>query len=149
MLAGISAATSPVLYLTGLSGKYNDRFIACKYNGEIYKGKNYDDYQYGDTYFENIPTAAIKNGKPGILCEDGTFFEEEGESLSNEHVIFSDSNWRSYFYQQNKAFRTALTWAIIISIISIVIFWLYMASSRRNRKRLFKDVGEIIIKANQ
>ncbi len=38
---------------------------------------------------------------------------------------------------------------LIYAWVTITILILYSASSRRNRKRLFKDVGEIIIKANQ
>lgn len=38
---------------------------------------------------------------------------------------------------------------LIYAWVTITILVLHSASSRRNRKRLFKDVGEIIIKANQ
>lgn len=158
VLAGISTVAYPILY-DEIHNPHSHRnfFYAYEYNGEIYKGERFS--KYGEwrieaedgyqNYFGNLSTAAIKNGTPGFLCEDGTFFEEVGESFEDDWINVFHSSEDAVRHQRKTAHNSALVETIVISITSIVIFWLYMASSRRNRKRLFKDVGEIIIKANQ
>lgn len=158
VLAGISVGAYPILY-DEIHDPNSSRnfFYAYEYNGEIYKGERYSKYgewlieaEYGyQNYFGNLSTAAIKNGTPGILCEDGTFFEEKGTSFKDDWISVFDSREDAKRHQHKTVHNSALVGTIVISITSIVILWLYLASSRRNRKRLFKDVGEIIIKANQ
>jgi flagellar basal body-associated protein FliL len=149
VLAGISIATYPVLSETYVFGAHDERFCAYRYNGEIYKGDAISRFKPWIKYqdcFGYLDTAVIENGTPGVLCEDGKFFEVKRQLFSNGRVIISHSETEAACYQMEETHKIALMWTLIISTISIVILCLYLSISRENRKKLFKDVRRIINK---